>query len=152
MKKKALLRGLTGFPFGIFIGYTITILISLVHSDGSYAPVVPALVEQLGSEIRAVVLQYSLCGVYGIIWAASSVIWENDNWSILKQTIVHFLIVSLSTLPIAYFAHWMEHTLAGIASYFGIFIGIYVVIWAVIYGVWSHKIKQVNDKIKEENK
>ncbi|HAZ37402.1 MAG TPA: DUF3021 domain-containing protein, partial [Clostridiaceae bacterium] len=149
MKKEAIRRGMSGFPLGVFIGYTITIILSLFWGEGYYWAVVPALVEQCGNEINAVILQFILSGVLGSVCAASSVIWENDNWSILKQTVIHFVIISFTMLPIAYFAHWMDHTFIAIVKYFCIFIAIYIAIWAVEYSVWKHKINQINDKIKK---
>lgn len=148
--KKAILRGLLGFPLGVAIGYTITIGVSMAHGGGDYIPAVPGLVAQCGSEISAVILQFALCGILGAASAAGSVVWETD-WSILKQTFVHFLILSLTMLPIAYFAHWMEHTVLGFLLYFAIFIGIYAIAWAVMYTVWKYKIKRVNDGIKNRN-
>ena len=118
MKKEAIRRGMSGFPLGVFIGYTITIILSLFWGEGYYWAVVPALVEQCGNEINAVILQFILSGVLGSVCAASSVIWENDNWSILKQTVIHFVIISFTMLPIAYFAHWMDHTFIAIVKYF----------------------------------
>lgn len=151
MGKKAVLRGLLGFPLGVFIGYTVSIVSSLVWAKGFYSPAVPALVDQCGSEMGAVVLQYVLSGVLGSAGAAGSVIWERDDWSILKQTAVHFAVLSMFMLPIAYAARWMEHSIRGFAGYFGIFIAIYVVIWIVLYLVWRRRIMQLNDKLREAN-
>ena len=95
MKKKLLLRGALGFPIGIAIGYVITICISLVWAGGYYSPCVPELAEALGSEIGAVALQALLCGLLGAGFAASSVIWEMESWSIARQTGVYFFIISL---------------------------------------------------------
>jgi uncharacterized membrane protein (DUF485 family) len=68
------------------------------------------------------------------------------------MTVVHFLITSISTFPIAYFTHWMAHDLAGMAIYFAIFIGIYAGIWAGLYVFWRNRIKQVNARIQEASK
>ena len=57
MKKKVLQRGLFGIPTGIAIGYVITVMMSAFWGDGSYYPCVPAFVDAMGSEIRAVVVQ-----------------------------------------------------------------------------------------------
>ncbi|HBC96676.1 MAG TPA: DUF3021 domain-containing protein [Clostridium sp.] len=148
MKNKAIVRGFLGFPIGVFISYTITIVISLVLAQGYYSPASPELVSQCGSQINAVVLQFILSGLLGAVLGAGSVIWENDDWSFPKQSIIHFVITSLTMLPIAYFSHWMEHTFAGIAGYFIIFLAIYIAIWITLYGVWKHSIKQINDKLK----
>jgi len=141
--------GLSGFPLGVFIGYTITIIISLVLATGQYVPVVPSLSKKWG-EIGAVALQFVLSGVLGAVFAAASVIWKNDNWSILKQTVVHFIVLSLTMLPIAYLAHWMKPSFVGVAIYFGIFAAIYVVIWTLQYSIWKHSIERINDRIKSK--
>ena len=152
MKKKVITRAFLGFPLGVFIGFTITIIISAVLADGYYHPVVPALAEPCGSEMGATLLQYVLSGVMGTSFAAASVIFELDHWSILKQSIVHCIILSGTLFPIAYFAYWMDHTAAGIISYFAIFFGIYLVIWITQYFIWKKKIRQVNQKIIEVNR
>mgnify|MGYP000678178254 CR=1 FL=1 len=149
--KKAIERGLLGFPLGVAIGYTITIGISMAAGGGDYLPAVPSLVAKCGSEINAVILQFILSGILGAASAAGSAIWENDRWSLLKMTFVHFLILSLAMLPIAYLAHWMPHTLWGFVIYFTIFIVIYAIIWAVLYAVWRRKIKRLNDGIMKHN-
>lgn len=149
MKKKALLRGLLGFPLGVFIGYTITILISVFVGDGWYSPCVPALVEEFGSEIGAVAFQAVLSGVLGASFAVVSLIWEKDNWSILKQTGIYSLCISIIMFPIAYFTHWMEHSVSGFLLYFGIFAAVFLVAWVIQYRIWKDKIKGINKKIKE---
>lgn len=144
MKKKIILRMGLGFPIGITIGYFITILISLCWADGYYAPCVPELISIMGNEINAVILQAFLCGILGMGFAASSVIWEIEHWSIVKQTGIYFLIVSVIMMPIAYFTYWMEHSLAGFLSYFGIFALIFVIIWMIQFFVGKHNVKKMN--------
>ncbi|MDR0841156.1 MAG: DUF3021 domain-containing protein [Christensenellaceae bacterium] len=149
MLKKTIGRGALGFPLGICIGYVITIGISAVLATGEYHPCVPALVAEFGNELAAVIFQAVLCGVLGAAFAAASVIWEIEKWSIAKQTGIYFLIASLAMLPIAYFAHWMEHSFTGFMLYFGIFITIFVVVWVVQYLVWKSKIQRLNASIEE---
>ena len=73
MKKKVLQRGLFGIPTGIAIGYVITVMMSAFWGDGSYYPCVPAFVDAMGSEIRAVGVQTGGCGLVGMVYAAGSV-------------------------------------------------------------------------------
>ncbi len=147
MRKQAFLRGLLGFPLGIAIDYLITIIISLGWGQGRYSPCVPSLIETMGSEIGAVVLQAGLSGLLGASFAAASVIWEIETWSIARQTGIYFFITSLTMLPIAYFTEWMEHTVIGFLFYFGIFVAIFVVVWIIQYWFWKQKIKKINTKI-----
>ena len=150
MKKKLLLRGALGFHIGIAIGYVITICISLVWAGGYYSPCVPELAEALGSEIGAVALQALLCGLLGVGFAASSVIWEMESWSLVRQTGVYFFIISLIMLPIAYVAYWMEHSVAGVLGYFGVFVLIFAVIWGIQFAIGKRNVKKMNEKISEE--
>jgi len=147
MKKKALLRCLLGAPIGVCIAMWITILISYVHNDGVYYAVVPELVHDFGSELDAVLAQ-TLCSMaYGAVFAGASMIWEVERWSLLRQTVTHLLIVSLTTLPIAYLLRWMPRSIAGIAQYFGIFFGIYLVIWLWQYAAMKWRVTKINKKV-----
>lgn len=147
MIKKVILRGLLGFPIGVFIAYTITIIFSLIFAKGDYSPADPVLVKECGSQINAVLLQFVFAGILGAASAGGSTIFEIDHWSILKQTVIHFLVLSLSMLPIAYFSYWMEHTLLGFAVYFGVFILVYTILWISLFFYWKGKIKEINRKI-----
>ncbi len=143
MKKKMFKRGLLGLPIGIAIGHVITLMVSAGFGDGGYYPVTPELIEAMGSELNAVILQTVLCGIMGAGFAAASIIWELD-WSLAKQSGVYFLTASLLMLPIAYAANWMEHSLAGFLSYAGIFAAIFIAVWLTQYFSWKQKIKKMN--------
>lgn len=148
MRKKVMLRGLLGFPLGICLGYIITILLSLIWGHGYYSPCVPDLIQTMGSETGAVVLQAALSGLLGAVFAMSSAIWEMENWSIVHQTGTYFAITAVTMMPIAYFTNWMEHSVAGFLLYFGIFVGIFVFVWVVQYLIWKNKIRRLNEKVE----
>lgn len=147
MKKKIVLRSILGFPIGMAIGYLITIFISLGWANGYYSPCVPELISAMGNEINAVVLQALLCGLLGTGFAASSIIWEIDNWGIIKQTGIYFIIISVIMLPIAYFAYWMEHSIVGVLSYFGIFVLIFAFIWIILFAIGKHNVRRMNKNL-----
>lgn len=147
MKKKFLLRGMLGFPLGLAMGYLITIFISLTVSDGRYYPCVPELSAVMGNEINAVLLQAVLCGILGTGFGACSVIWEIENWGIVKQTGIYFSIISVIMLPIAYVSYWMEHSLKGILGYFGIFVLIFAAVWIVQYTAAKHNVRKMNETL-----
>ncbi|HHX13482.1 MAG TPA: DUF3021 domain-containing protein, partial [Clostridiales bacterium] len=77
-----------------------------------------------------------------------SAIWEMEHWSIARQTGIYFAITAVVMMPIAYFMRWMEHSVSGFLSYFGIFIIIFIVFWAVSYLVWRDRIKKMNRGIE----
>lgn len=147
MKKNVLQRALLGFPLGISIGFAISIVISLIIGNGEYLPASTELVLALGNEINAVLVQTLLSGILGAGFAAASVIWELEDWSLAKQTGIYFLISSLLMLPVAWLAKWMEHSFRGFLVYFGIFLIIFVVIWIIQYLIIRENIKKMNAKI-----
>ena len=148
--KKALLRGLIGFPIGVTIGYAISILSSLAYADGKYSSVVPGMSEQFGSEITAVAVQFILCGLMGGAFETMSAIWENDRLSLAAQSAINFALSAVVILPIAYVCHWMEHSLRGALIYLGVFACIYVSIWAVMYSVYRARIRKINADLNKE--
>lgn len=150
MVKKISGRIVLGFPLGVFLSYGITVMISLITKDGNYYPVVPAFALSAGTEMRAVLLQFIFSGLMGAGFGAGSLVWEAEDWSILKQSLAHFAIISVSTLPVAYLLHWMGHSVVGVTTYFLFFIGFYVVIWFILYTTWKKRIQAINAKLREE--
>lgn len=151
MKKEFVLRVFIGLLGGIVISYLITIGISLVIGDGSYYPCVPNLIERFGNEVTAIIIQTVLSAVLGAGFAGSSIIWEMDEWSLLKQTSIYFGIVSVLMMTVAYICEWMEHSVKGILSYFGIFFAIFIVIWIVQYLIWKIRISKIKEGIQRNN-
>ena len=151
MKKKLIGRGVIGFPVGIAIGYVITVIISICIGDGFFHPVNPELVNKMGSELNAILIQTGLSGIMGTGFAMASVIWEIDSWSLAKQSGIYFAIVCVTLFPIAYITNWMKHNAIGILSYVGIFVAIFVITWLVQYFVWKRKVKRMNDGVRKSN-
>ena len=147
MKKELMKRCLMGGPIGLTACVGITIVISLIVGDGNYYPVVPELTGICGSEMNAVLVQTIVGILYGAMFGGTSLIWDMENWSLLKQTITHLLVVSITTFPVAYFMHWMEHSILGALSYMGTFLAAYGIIWVSIYLSIRRKLNKINAKV-----
>ena len=151
MKKRRIFQGLLGFPIGIATGFVITILISICVGDGSFYSVTPELMETMGNELNAVILQTVLCGVMGSGFAMASIIWEMDSWSLAKQSGIYFSVACIIMLPIAYVTNWMKHSVGGVLAYVGVFVVIFLIVWLIQYYAWNRKIKKMNDCIRKSN-
>ncbi len=149
MKRQIVQRIFIGLPAGIAIGHLIAVAISLVMGHGQYDSVVPTLVAQMGSEIAAVVLQTGLCGALGMGFSVADLIWQRDDWSILKQLGLYFAVAAALMMPVAYALHWMRRTWLGFLIYLGVFVLIFLVIFAVQYLVYRHKVKVLNQTMKQ---
>ena len=147
MKKEALLRGLLGVPIGMAIGQVVSIASSLSWGGGQYLPATPQLIEACGGLLGAVVVQTILCGLIGAGFAAGSVVWEVEAWSLARQTACNYLISLVVMLPAAYINHWMAHSVAGVLVYFLIFTVIFAVIWLVMYLRMRRSVRAMNDKL-----
>ena len=148
MKKKVIMRCLIGAMIGLSISFMITLIISVIINRGEYYPVVPQLTALCGNELNAVIVQTVCSLIYGAAFGGASVIWEIESWSLLRQTVLHCLIISLSSFPIAYCMYWMPHSFWGIAGYIAIFFFIYFFIWFSQYFAMKKKIQTFNEKVK----
>ena len=156
MKKKVISRCLIGAPIGLFVCHLILIIISVFINlftlrKGEFFSAPPSLITLCGNELNAVIIQTICSLIMGAAFAGASVIWEVENWSLLKQTILHFLVISVSTLPIAYCMYWIPHTFRGIFIYIAIFFFIYFSVWIGRYFTMKKKIQAINDKIKSDS-
>ena len=66
----------------------------------------------------------------------------------MKQTGIYFTVISLVMLPVAYLTYWMEHSVTGFLSYFGIFALLFVLIWLVQLWGGRRSVKAMNDRLK----
>ena len=151
MKKKVILRCLIGAPIGLSISFLITLIISVMLNKGEFYPVVPQLTSLCGNELNAVIIQTVCSLIYGAAFGGASVIWEMENWSLFKQTVLHCMVISVSSFPIAYLMYWMPHSFWGIAGYIAIFFFIYFFIWFAQYFAMKKKIREINDKVKSNS-
>ena len=142
--KKALIRGLLGIPIGVFISTTIGLFISLIKGE---LVVIPEFDPGI-SALTAYAIQYIISMLIGFAFAFSSAIFEIDEWSITKQTIVHLLITSIVFLPCSILARWIEPNIIAIIIYFVTFIVIYALVWGLQYVFWKSRIKKMNEKLK----
>ena len=147
MKKQAVLRSLIGIVAGISIGYLISIVISLIWGQGYYTPCEPQVIETMGSEINAVLVQTLLYAVLGLTFGAASLVWETE-WPLAGQTAFYFLVTAAVMMPTAYFLRWMEHSVWGFLGYFGIYASIFILIWLSQYAAIRRNIKKMNTKLR----
>lgn len=150
MKRKILFRSLIGAPIGVTISLIITIIFSLCLGHGEYFPAPHELIDWCdGTETTAVIVQL-VCSLFvGAVCGGSSVIWEIEKWSLLKQTLINFVIIAVPFFGIGYIMNWMPHHLYGALGYVGGFIAGYVIMWCSIYFSIKSKIKKMNKQLQE---
>ncbi|EJQ45366.1 hypothetical protein IEQ_04540 [Bacillus cereus BAG6X1-2] len=73
---------------------------------------------------------------------------SQEEWSILKQTIIHFVILLGTFLPIAIWVGWVPNRLGPILICTVSFIVIYVIIWFMMTLYWKRKIAKLNHQLR----
>ena len=149
MLNKIIKRGLLGFVYGIFIGQTILILESLFKGDGSFTAYSSYLASITSTEIGAVMLQYLVTGIIGITFASTTVIFENEKWSLVHQIVVHFLITSVVMFFSGFLCGWFPHTVISTIIWFGVFIVVYVIMLISFTMYYKKKARELNEAIKK---
>ncbi len=150
--KKIVSRVLYSFPIGISCSVGISLFLSLLFGEGKYYPFAASLVFFTGSEVKAMLLQTMLSGILGGVFGGMSFIWEIERWSILKQTAVYFLSVSIPMMGISYLLYWMEHSLNGFLLYFLIFVMVFFVVWLFNFAIYWFKVRRINEELDSEKK
>ena len=150
--KKIVSRVLYSFPIGISCSVGISLFLSLLFGEGKYYPFAASLVFFTGSEVKAMLLQTMLSGILGSVFGGMSFIWEIERWSILKQTAVYFLSVSIPMMGISYLLYWMEHSLNGFLLYFLIFVMVFFVVWLFNFAIYWFKVRGINEELDLEKK
>lgn len=147
MFKEIVKRGLLGFMIGVFIGQTILIINSLIAGNGIFYPVNRFLIDREGAQLSLVIIQYLLTGVIGATFASCSIIFQTDKWSLLKQTIIHFLITSSVMYICGFICHWFEHNVKSTVIWFAVFIIYYFLFWLGFTLYYRISIKRMNKKM-----
>ena len=150
--KKIVSRVLYSFPIGISCSVGISLFLSLLFGEGKYYPFAASLVFFTGSEVKAMLMQTILSGILGSVFGGMSFIWEIERWSILKQTAVYFLSVSIPMMGISYLLYWMEHSLSGFLLYFLIFVIVFIVVWLFNLAMYWIKIRKMNQNLNVEKR
>lgn len=89
-----------------------------------------------------------IVGLIITVVAAASVIYENDKWSIRKQTVVHFLIMLITVLPCLLVSGWFEsNNPLDYLKVFGYFLLTGVVIFSVMYFLFTKIVNRKNPLI-----
>ncbi|WP_164670836.1 DUF3021 domain-containing protein [Virgibacillus doumboii] len=116
---EAIKRSMTGIAFG---GIVTFIALTIVKFTGTNASV-------------SQIWNYMLCSfIIGIYFGLASFIFEDNGWSYLKQTVIHFILSIVIYFIISLFiANWIPFTIAAILFSFLGFIFVYALFWIGYY-------------------
>jgi len=132
--KEGLKRGL----IGILCGLSLMVTLILLNLEGTGT---------LSLDGGLFIEQYVIYGLSGFYFSALSVVFNIEEWSVLRQVVIHVL-ATLPFLPLAYWLGLMPRTGFGM----GIFVGIYLSCYGLSFIIYKlHLIKEakaINQALK----
>lgn len=147
MTKKIVKHCLYGAPAGVALYVAFTLWASWLRGDGVYHFTSGHLIQVYGSEVNAVAATCLGAMALGMIWAAASLIYQETDWNLLRQTALHCVVCVLPSLLIAYGMHWMPRSIDGLGQYLTVFGAIYILNWIARYFGMRKRIQQMNEKL-----
>ena len=147
--KKVMKQALLGAPVGAMIYVLFLLLVSNLRGDGELH-VGYYLIRIYGTELNALTAACISAMVLGMIWSAASLIFQKD-WSLLKQTVFHYLVCTVPSLLIVYEMGFMPRNPDSYMQYLGLFGIIYLAIWTVRFFAMKKRVRQMNLMLEERN-
>ena len=148
MFKKIMTRLFIGAFASIVYCDFVAIFISFAIGDGNFYPVSGGFSRFCSTQTGAVLFQFITMFIFGAICGVSSLIFEKENWSLLKRTVIHFLILTSSFTIVVFLGGWINKSIWGILSPLSFFV-IYAIIWFTFYFKTRREISEMNDILKK---
>ncbi len=150
-KNKLIVLCSIGFALGVLFCVTLSAIITTVNiGDGTLYLMVPEFVEAIGGVLPAFVIDVLVCGLYGVVAIGGSAVYELEEWSHLRATVTHFLMLVISYYLVGFFLRWFSFSdIKWCLEWLVIFIVVYTVIWLVSYLKYRSEVKEINEELDE---
>lgn len=133
MRKKAILLGLIGYVCGCVIG----LFFALQNENFNIREALPSIL---------------LGGIPGAIAMGSAVIYDIEEWSLLRATATHFLVVMGVILFACFLLKWFPPWSPAFWIMLAAELIGYVIIWLIMYYCFRKKVRTLNEMLKESRK
>lgn len=141
--------GLIGAGFSPTICMLIT-AVSRYVSTGKLVVMSEDYVNRIGDPLAAFLLQTLVCMIYGAIGFGGTVIYEFEDWSIIRVTATHFSMLIVCFFITAFFLGWMSPGDVGACVVMVVmWIAAYFLVWLANYIAYKIEISKINDSLTE---
>ena len=106
--KKIISQIINGILICEFVLLVISIFMSYIFLDGGFTLANPDLIESSASVFSASLSSICLTGLLGIVFSLASLVWKEEKFSILKRTIIHFLLTAFTISFVGYKLFWFQ--------------------------------------------
>lgn len=124
---------------GLVMGLAIGIVLWLVGTPGALAG---------KEEIHTLIVYLVVSGLYGMIAMGSSAVYDIEEWSIAKATVVHFAATLIGFYALGMIEGWLEFGDMVFCIMTAAFVVIYFVIWFIQYMAFTRMVNNINRDLK----
>lgn len=149
--KIALQRGMKSFCYATVVNLIISILIVACVNKPDFYPLVPDYQAHFTSPLLAFGVQCLLVGLTSAAFGAGSIIMEFAHWSLVKQSIVYFLVTAAFWIPVSVFCWGLGKYKSTFFSVTASYLVGYIISWSVQYKVCKKNIEDINRRLEELN-
>ncbi|SFM34015.1 Protein of unknown function [Gracilibacillus orientalis] len=136
-----IVEGLKRIMIGVAVGSLIT-----------FAVISFMIIQSIDSSMQEIWKHWLASMLIGILFSFASAIFEREEWSILKQTVMHSTLTFLVLFPIIILAGWLPFNPVSLIIGLGIFLTTYSIMWVSMYFYYKNVEKSMNKCIDSDNK
>jgi positive regulator of sigma E activity len=151
LKTKFALRFAIGFSIGMLVDAIISSVITTnIMNDGTTYFCNPEVTKMFGNEILGYILQFIIAGLHGAICLGGTVVFDIEEWSVLRATATHFIITAVSfTITATILKWWSFDSFIENLIFVGIILLMYVFIWCIQYVSYKVEVKRIEKDMKD---
>ena len=135
---------------GTLYGLIASLFYNFSNKNSVYYPSVPSFTAKFANPLNAMTVSVILWALMGLVFGFGSFVFAIRQWSLLKKTIVSFIIYYIGFTPLAFLAGWFSLNIVNFMIFTGLFILIYVTIWFIRSYQVIREIREINNKIKKK--
>lgn len=143
--RKLKIRWIAGFPLGIFVGYTFIIFYNLL-SKGSLTYFETFNLTAIPN--INTIIQYFMLGIIGILSISLSTMFENLEWTIIKQVLIHTIITTVNELFICSIGNVIHNNQVTIIFVFITYLIILILCNLIVFKRTNDFVTNLNNQLK----
>lgn len=151
MLKNALVRGLSSFMYATAINVILALAIIAIVNEPGFVPLVPDYAAHFNSDILALLLQIVLIGLSSASFGAGSVLLEIERWSLLKQSVVYFILTTVIWVPVSIFCWGINKYPTAFVSFVISYVASYIITWSIQLSLCKKSVAKINEKLIQMN-
>ncbi|MGT2799523.1 DUF3021 domain-containing protein [Streptococcus marmotae] len=138
---------------GVTIGLSISLLMSAIFGHGTYLSLNPT--STLGQYYLQHFNLVEVMLISALIWAAIGLLFQivnrifKQDWSLLKMTVVHFLLTAIGFTSLGVLAGWFPLNLPWLLFFEMIFVVIYALIFFINYQAMKKQVTAINQSLRK---